>query len=207
MKEKWTRAKAALKEFFLVSVPRGFRARWYYLLVALGAIAIDQITKRIVVWKMHLYESVTVIPHVLSFTYITNDVETIVVGKCEIPGRSRMVLSVVGIVAFSLSLFGKREGNRWIDLGLAFVIGGGVGNMVDRVFLGEVVDFLDATFMDVFGGFPIFNGADCFVCVGAVMLLIALVVEMVREGKKEKQKKAASGEDSGDTDHETDGRD
>ena len=118
-----------------------------------------------------------------------------------------MVLSVVGIVAFSLYLFGKREGNRWIDLGLAFVIGGGVGNMIDRVFLGEVVDFLDATFMDVFGGFPIFNGADCFVCVGAVMLLIALVVEMVREGKKEKQKKAASGEDSGDTDHETDGRD
>ena len=205
MKEKWTRAKAALKEFFLVSVPRGFRARWYYLLVALGAIAIDQITKRIVVWKMHLYESVTVIPHVLSFTYITNDGAAW--GMLDDHRWVFMVLSVVGIVAFSLYLFGKREGNRWIDLGLAFVIGGGVGNMIDRVFLGEVVDFLDATFMDVFGGFPIFNGADCFVCVGAVMLLIALVVEMVREGKKEKQKKAASGEDGGDTDHETDGRD
>ena len=38
MKEKWTRAKAALKEFFLVSIPRGFRARWYYLLVVLGVI-------------------------------------------------------------------------------------------------------------------------------------------------------------------------
>lgn len=205
MKEKWTRAKAALKEFFLVSVPRGFRARWYYLLVALGAIAIDQMTKRIVVWKMHLYESVTVIPHVLSFTYITNDGAAW--GMLDDHRWVFMVLSVVGIVAFSLYLFGKREGNRWIDLGLAFVIGGGVGNMIDRVFLGEVVDFLDATFMDVFGGFPIFNGADCFVCVGAVMLLIALVVEMVREGKKEKQKKAASGEDSGDTYHETDGRD
>ena len=205
MKEKWTRAKAALKEFFLVSVPRGFRARWYYLLVALGAIAIDQMTKRIVVWKMHLYESVTVIPHVLSFTYITNDGAAW--GMLDDHRWVFMVLSVVGIVAFSLYLFGKREGNRWIDLGLAFVIGGGVGNMIDRVFLGEVVDFLDATFMDVFGGFPIFNGADCFVCVGAVMLLIALVVEMVREGKKEKQNKAASGEDSGDTDHETDGRD
>lgn len=205
MKEKWTRAKVALKEFFLVSVPRGFRARWYYLLVALGAIAIDQMTKRIVVWKMHLYESVTVIPHVLSFTYITNDGAAW--GMLDDHRWVFMVLSVVGIVAFSLYLFGKREGNRWIDLGLAFVIGGGIGNMIDRVFLGEVVDFLDATFMDVFGGFPIFNGADCFVCVGAVMLLIALVVEMVREGKKEKQNKAASGEDSGDTDHETDGRD
>ena len=205
MKEKWTRAKAALKEFFLVSVPRGFRARWYYLLVALGAIAIDQMTKRIVVWKMHLDESVTVIPHGLSFTDITNDGAAW--GILDDHRWVFMVLSVVGIIAFSLYLFGKREGNRWIDLGLAFVIGGGVGNMIDRVFLGEVVDFLDATFMDVFGGFPIFNGADCFVCVGAVMLLIALVVEMVREGKKEKQKKAASGEDSGDTDHETDGRD
>ena len=205
MKEKWTRAKAALKEFFLVSIPRGFRARWYYLLIALGAIAIDQITKRIVVLEMRLYESVTVITHVLSFTYITNDGAAW--GMLDDHRWVFMVLSAVGIIAFSLYLFGKREGNRWIDLGLAFVIGGGVGNMIDRVFRGEVVDFLDATFMDVFGGFPIFNGADCFVCVGAVMLLIALVVEMVREGKKEKQKKAVPGEDSGDTNHETDGRD
>ena len=163
MKEKWTRAKAALKEFFLVSVPRGFRARWYYLLVALGAIAIDQMTKRIVVWKMHLYESVTVIPHVLSFTYITNDGAAW--GILDDHRWVFMVLSVVGIIAFSLYLFGKREGNRWIDLGLAFVIGGGVGNMIDRVARGYVVDMFD---LQLFR-YPIFNLADCFVVVGAIL--------------------------------------
>ena len=199
MQEKWKRAKAALKNFFLVSVPRGFRARWYYLLVALGAVAVDQVTKRIVVANMGLYDSVRVIPHVLDFTYITNDGAAW--GMLDQHRWVFMVLSVLGIIAFSLYLFGKKKGDRWIDLGLALVIGGGVGNMIDRVFRGEVVDFLDATFMDVFGGFPIFNGADCFVCVGAAILLIALVTEMVREGKKEREPKNAPAQDAGDVSH------
>lgn len=205
MQNKWERAKAALKEFFLVSIPHGFRARWYYLLAVLGVIAVDQVTKRIVVSTMELYDSVRVIPHVLDFTYITNDGAAW--GMLDNHRWVFMVLSVIGIIAFSLYLFGKKKGDRWIDLGLAFVIGGGIGNMIDRVFRGEVVDFLHATFMEAFGGFPIFNGADSFVCVGAAILLIALVVEMVREGKKEKENKSIRNEDSGDTNDEADGRD
>ena len=199
MQEKWKRVKAALKEFFLVSFPRGFVARWYYLLVVLGVIVCDQVTKRIIVAANP--KGVVVIPHILNFTYITNDGAAW--GMLDQHRWVFMVLSVLGIIAFSLYLFGKKKGDRWIDLGLALVIGGGVGNMIDRVFRGEVVDFLDATFMDVFGGFPIFNGADCFVCVGAAILLIALVTEMVREGKKEREQKNAPAQDAGDVAHPT----
>lgn len=199
MKEKWTRAKAALKEFFLVSIPRGFRARWYYLLVVLGVIVCDQVSKRIIVATKPT--GVTVIPHILNFTYITNDGAAW--GMLDDHRWVFMLMSVIGIIAFSLYLFGKKQGHRWIDIGLAFVIGGGIGNMIDRVFLGEVVDFLETAFMD----FPIFNVADSFVCVGAAILLVALVVDIIREEKQSKeQKKVSHEEDTEDPGDDTDSR-
>lgn len=197
MKKKWTRAKAALKEFFLVSIPRGFRARWYYLLVVLGVIVCDQVSKRIIVATKPT--GVTVIPHILNFTYITNDGAAW--GMLDDHRWVFMLMSVIGIIAFSLYLFGKKQGHRWIDIGLAFVIGGGIGNMIDRVFLGEVVDFLETAFMD----FPIFNVADSFVCVGAAILLVALVVDIIREEKQSKEQKKVSRE--GDTEDPGDGTD
>ncbi len=199
MKEKWTRAKAALKEFFHVSVPRGFRARWYYLLVVLGVIVCDQVSKRVIVATKPA--GVVVIPHILNFTYITNDGAAW--GMLDDHRWVFMLMSVIGIVAFSLYLFGKKQGHRWIDIGLAFVIGGGIGNMIDRVFLGEVVDFLETAFMD----FPIFNVADSFVCVGAAILLVALVVDIIREEKQSKEQKKVSREgDTEDTGNDTDSR-
>lgn len=199
MKEKWTRARAALKEFFLVSVPRGFRARWYYLLVVLGVIVCDQVSKRIIVATKPT--GVTVIPHILNFTYITNDGAAW--GMLDDHRWVFMLMSVIGIIAFSLYLFGKKQGHRWIDIGLAFVIGGGIGNMIDRVFLGEVVDFLETAFMD----FPIFNVADSFVCVGAAILLVALVVDIIREEKQSKEQKKVSREgDTEDPGDDTDSR-
>lgn len=175
------RALRAFKTYFTDALPRGFRARWYYLPILLAAVALDQLTKRIVVSTMVLGSSVTVIPHVFSFTFITNDGAAW--GMLDDHRWVFMVLSVVGILAFAAYLFGKRESAPFMDTALSLIIGGGVGNMIDRVLSGEVVDFLDATFMDVFGGFPIFNVADCFVCIGAVMLLVSLIVEMVREGR------------------------
>lgn len=199
MQEKWKRVKAALKEFFLVSFPRGFVARWYYLLVVLGVIVCDQVTKRIIVAANP--KGVVVIPHILNFTYITNDGAAW--GMLDDHRWVFMVMSVIGILAFSLYLFGKKRGNRWIDLGLAFVIGGGIGNMIDRIFLGEVVDFLETAFMD----FPIFNVADSFVCVGAAILLVALVVDIIREEKQAKEQKTSSpGGSDGEHGDEADGR-
>ena len=75
--------------------------------------------------------------------------------------------------------------------------------MIDRVFLGEVVDFLETAFMD----FPIFNVADSFVCVGAAILLVALVVDIIREEKQSKEQKKVSREgDTEDPGDDTDSR-
>lgn len=196
MKDFFSRVAKTLKKFFCVDFPRGFRARWYYLLIALGAVGIDQLTKYLVSSQLRLYQSIPLIPKVLSLTHITNDGAAW--GMLDEHRWVFMLFSTVGIIAFVLYLFGKKNGDLLIDLGLALVIGGGVGNMIDRVASGEVVDFIHATFLDPIGGFPIFNGADCFVCVGAAILLFGLVRQMIREGREAKQKEQGS-------EHETHG--
>ena len=67
---------------------------------------------------------------------------------------------------------------------MAMIISGGIGNMIDRIALGYVVDFIDFTLID----FAVFNGADSFVCVGAGLLILALILDIVKEQKAEKEK-------------------
>ena len=105
-----------------------------------------------------------------------------------------LVLSVVGIAAVIVYLVKFRPTQKLMWIPLAMIAGGGIGNMVDRLFYGEsfgngtVVDFLD------FCLFPelwmwIFNVADAFVCVGAGMLFVYLLIDIVREYKAEKSGK------------------
>ena len=76
---------------------------------------------------------------------------------------------IVGLLAVLLS--GRFRRHRLATFGGILVVAGGIGNLIDRVFRGYVVDFLQTDFMD----FPIFNVADCFVVVGAVLLFVYFV--------------------------------
>ena len=69
---------------------------------------------------------------------------------------------------------------------MAMIVGGGIGNMIDRIFLGYVIDFIDFTLID----FAVFNIADSFVCVGAGILIVYLLIDLFREIKLERAKKA-----------------
>ena len=90
------------------------------------------------------------------------------------------------------------KGDKLLSTALAFVIGGGIGNMIDRIFLGFVVDFID------FYAFPsvwmwVFNVADAFVCVGAGLMMLYIVLDTVKEIKAKKQASAdAAGGDRDD---------
>jgi signal peptidase II len=63
------------------------------------------------------------------------------------------------------------------------VVSGGIGNMIDRIGLGYVVDFIDFRLIN----FAVFNGADSFVCVGAGLLMLALIRDLIAESKKAKE--------------------
>ena len=109
-----------------------------------------------------------------------------------------MVISTVAIIALLIYLWKFRPDSILACSALSMIIGGGIGNMIDRVFLGYVVDFLD------FCAFPnlwiwVFNVADAFVCVGAGMLILYLVLEMVKDFKTEKAKKLSATEQKNPT--------
>jgi len=75
-------------------------------------------------------------------------------------------------------------------VGLALVISGGIGNMIDRVAYGYVIDMIEATFIETLFGwsFAIFNVADSFVCVGAGLVIFCLVRDIIKEGKVNENK-------------------
>ena len=153
---------------------------WMILVSALivGVIALDQISKALVL-KL-LYEGhVVLIPGVLDFTYVEN--RGMAFGLLSDHRWVFMVLSVLGIalVGFYLYRFVSSTLGR---VSLALIIGGGIGNMIDRISLGFVVDFIDFCLFDFWVW--VFNVADAAVCVGAALFALDLILEMVKEYKK-----------------------
>ena len=152
-------------------------------------VALDQISKLLVVANIPLYESVEVIPNVFRFTYIRNDGAAF--GMLDDARWVFMILSTVAIVGVIAYMFIKKPESKLLCISLAFMVGGGIGNMIDRICLGYVIDFLD------FCAFPKlwkwnFNIADSFVVVGAGMLMLWMVLDLIREIKEEKVQKAAA---------------
>ena len=159
------------------------------------AVALDQISKYIVVANLALHESIDVIPGVFRFTYIQN--RGAAFGSLDNARWVFMILSTAMIIAILVYMFWKKPQNKLLLSSLTLIVGGGIGNMIDRIFLGYVIDFLD------FCAFPnlwkwIFNVADACVCIGAGLLLLYMILDMVKEAKLEKKKKLADGKSNGE---------
>lgn len=164
---------------------------WIWLLIIAAVVLVDQITKQLVVTHLALGESIDVIPEVFRFTYVQN--KGAAFGMLAEHRWVFMIISVAAIAAIFVYLWKFRPESRFACVGLSLVIGGGIGNMIDRCYLTYVIDFLD------FCAFPeiwmwVFNVADSCVCVGGAMLVLWCVLEIVRETKKKK-----SGEESEET--------
>lgn len=158
------------------------------VILIMALVAIDQVSKYLVVSNMELYESVDIISGIFRFTYIQNDGAAF--GSMDDMRWVFMVLSTVAIVGILVYLFWKKPQNKLLLSAMILITGGGIGNMIDRVRLGYVIDFLD------FCAFPklwmwIFNVADSFVCIGAGLLALWMILDMIKEVKQEKVKKLA----------------
>ena len=157
------------------------------ILIAIAVVLADFFTKAAVVANIPLGESVNLIDGVFRFTYIQN--RGAAFGMLADARWVFLILSTVAIVAIVGYVAWKRPKNKLLLVALSLIVGGGIGNMIDRVRLGYVVDFLD------FCAFPslwkwIFNVADAAACIGAGLLFLYLVLDMVRASKAEKAAKA-----------------
>jgi len=149
------------------------------LFVSAILVLADQVSKTIVVRTMSLYESVPVIENFFHFTYITNDGMAFGI---DFPFGYFIFSLVSALLTIFLFwyLWTVRNDSLVIRLGLAMIIAGAVGNLIDRLMLGEVIDFLD--FM--IGNFHwyVFNLADSYVTVGMVLILTdSIFLEKKRE--------------------------
>jgi signal peptidase II len=138
-----------------------------FWLGAFIAFFLDQITKYWVVQTFTLDQTVPLLPGVFHLTYVTNTgaAFSLLSGKVE---WLRWLSLGVSLVLIALALLGPTL-NFWDQLGYGLILGGAMGNGIDRFILGYVVDFLDFRLIN----FAVFNVADSFISIGIVCLLIA----------------------------------
>lgn len=152
----------------------------YLLLVCIGLsiVVMDQVTKYWVLQSMRLHESIPVIPNLFSITYIRNPGAAfgLLAGSSN---AFRMVFFGVTSL-FALALLGtillRLPEKDWIgQLSIAGILGGAIGNLIDRLRFGEVVDFLDV-YIEPYH-WPAFNVADSAISIGVVCLIIHFAFE------------------------------
>ena len=156
-----------------------------WLFTAAAVVILDQLSKKAVLSEFHEEGASRVaIKGLLNFTYIRNPGAT-----AGILANNRwvfMAASTVIIIALAVYLAVSKKQSAFGGIAFAMVIGGGIGNMIDRVAYGEVVDFLDVTATDVFPFNCIFNVADAFVVVGCILLVISFIADEAKAKKEEK---------------------
>ena len=164
----------------------------FCLIVVVLSVVLDQLSKYLAVTYLTQIDTFPVIENVLHFTYVEN--RGAAFGMLSGHRWVFMVASIVGIIALAVWLAVSKTKNRWMQCAIALVIGGGIGNMIVRVRLEYVIDFIDCRFID----FYVFNIADSCVCVGCGMVLLAVIIDEVKEHKQRKAAKAAESGEAAD---------
>lgn len=164
----------------------------YSAIIVLGII-LDQLSKWLIFTNMEIRQSIPIIQNILHITYTTNDGAAF--GMMDGPGQRWIfiIVSTVAIIGFAVYLYLGHADNMLYGVAFSIVISGGIGNMIDRfgfgfyvnpeTQMGEVIDFID------FCAFPkiwsaIFNVADAFVCIGAGLLVLALILDVIKESNR-----------------------
>ncbi len=150
--------------------------KWFFTLILL-VVTIDQLTKKLAIRVLRdAAQSITIIPDLLSLTYTEN--KGVAFGMEFAPAGMLLLLTgVITIIVLVYVILSKNRTTLFL-VPFALIVGGGIGNMIDRVILGRVVDFIyfDLYHGKIFGTYlslwPIFNVADSAISIGACMLIL-----------------------------------
>ena len=139
----------------------------YGLIVVI--VALDQWSKWAIKTSFNLYQSKPVIQDLLHFTYVTND--GMAFGLSFPGGRHILLIMTILLTGFIIGfLWKEKNGHPLIKYGLALILSGAIGNLIDRLLYGKVVDFLDLMIGDFH--WYIFNIADSSVTIGMILFII-----------------------------------
>lgn len=148
------------------------------LLVAFLIIVIDQVTKWIIASSMKIGDFYEVIPNFLNITSHRNNGAAwgILSGKMFF----FYIITVIILIVLVLFFIKEAQYNLFMQLAISLLFAGALGNFIDRLFNGEVVDFIDT---NIFGyDFPIFNVADSSLTIGVILVIIVLLKDTTNKG-------------------------
>lgn len=141
----------------------------FLIIIIVAIIALDQWSKWAIKTSFNLYQSKPVIQDLLHFTYVTND--GMAFGLSFPGGKHVLLIMTILLTGFIVGfLWKEKNGHPLIKYGLALILSGAIGNLIDRLLYGKVVDFLDL----MIGNFHwyIFNIADSSVTIGMILFII-----------------------------------
>ena len=143
-----------------------------FLLLLIALIAVDQITKYHFSHELTLYEVKPVIKDFFYFSYTINTgaAWSFLVDATWGQTFFKILTAFALVVFLAMYIYSVKKGYKWLKVSLIFLIGGTLGNFIDRISINGVIDFIGFTFGEY--NFPIFNLADTFLVVGVIMLII-----------------------------------
>ena len=139
------------------------------IVITVLSVVLDQLSKYLIVQTMELHSTKPFIPYVLSLYHTRN--EGAAFSMFSDQRWVFMVLSAISMVIIVWLLYKEYKRHPLLNTALSMVLGGGIGNMIDRIRLGYVVDFFHVDFVE----FAIFNVADSFITVGAILLVVYVI--------------------------------
>lgn len=148
------------------------------LIIGVALAAIDQIIKYFIVSELKPVGTVNVLGDVFKLTYVEN--RGVAFGMFSGMQWVFILLTSALLAAIIFYMFKKRPKSKFFYITVALIIGGGIGNLIDRVFLNYVVDYLSLSFFP-----PVCNFADYCITVGVGMLAVYLLFFADKEKKKE----------------------
>ena len=151
----------------------------FYVIFAALMIVLDQVIKFLVRANIPLGESIPLLPHIMDLTYVQNTGAAFSMLSKHTWVLTLLSAAIVAVIAVLVAK-GVLAG-RLGKFSAALIMAGGIGNLIDRLFLKYVTDMFQTTFMN----FAVFNWADCCVTVGAVLLFVYLLFFYGKDQKKE----------------------
>lgn len=160
----------------------------YYFVIVVLVIVSDQLTKLWIVNNFKLYDVREVIPGFFNIIYVVNTGAAFsMFADVDSPWRHYffVIIGLVAIVGLSYFTYTLRKEHSLFAIGLGLIAGGAIGNLIDRLYYGHVVDFLDVYVKGYH--WPAFNVADSAICVGAVLYLVMTLLQARQEKENIKE--------------------
>jgi signal peptidase II len=148
----------------------------YLLVISVLVIGLDQATKLMVVKAIDLHELIPVVPGFFNLTYLHNRGAAFGI-LADSPYRLPffLLVTLISVLVLLYAIHRSRDDQRLAPCSLSLILAGAIGNLIDRMRLGEVIDFLDIYWHE--HHWPAFNVADSAICIGVALLAIDMILE------------------------------